>query len=153
MVVIFKEFSMIVIKRALLLGLLGCFGPADTLSAGCQPGCSPRQYHTRWTWSADHAYKYCLYVYKETANGQYKTQYCVESPKYPGCYFYYNSNSGKYWGLCFEGQPKEKMFIDISSTGVPAPDRIDTLKKDAGPMPAIPGSTDGVAMIPPGTLR
>jgi len=140
-------------KPLIHIQMLAC--GVTLLFAASGMAASPRQYHTKWKASPDNTYYYCSYVYKQNAcDCSYKKQYCVASPKYPGCCFYYNPTAGKYWGLCFEGQTPDKMFVNISSVSFPTPEEIDELKTEAGPMPAIPGSTDGVAMqIPPGTLR
>jgi hypothetical protein len=117
--------------------------------------CCCRQYYTPWQCSSDHTYSYCCYMYRpDPTSPHFEMQYCVASPKFPACCFYYNPKVGKYWGVWFRDSDSQHCFFDFSGNPFPDEKELDGYKQKAIGMPEIPGSTDHLAMqMPPGTLR
>ena len=125
------------------LGLLAATSEAGYRGYG-------RQYYTSWTYYNTSSYYYSTYYYHPTPTATtYSYHYVVYYPSRPRYYYYYNPVSRHYWGrydvqekgysLLAEEDRKEKL-ADIKEEAFPKP----------GPMPAVPGTEDGLKMeVPP----
>ncbi len=131
------------LSKLLALVLLVSLAQAGTGQA------APRQFYNK-SWQKKGSYYYREYYYKPTPRAAtYRYQAVIYYPSKPKYYYYYNPYKERYWGRfdrtcdCYsrlaEADQKAKLS-DIPESAFP----------QAGPMPEIPESSDGVKMeLPP----
>jgi hypothetical protein len=112
-----------------------------------------RQYYTPvWTYSPAYTYYYTTYYYQvAVAQPTYYYHYCIYYPAQPTYIYYYNPYTQVYWGRYKIGSKDNKGYSILAEK-----DRKKELKDipesafpEPGPMPKIPESKDGEAMLPP----
>jgi hypothetical protein len=112
-----------------------------------------RQYYdTSYSYSPAYSYYYVRYYYKPFISyPTYNYHYAIYYPSYPQYIYYYNPVSQLYWGRYEIGSKGEKRYSILAEK-----DRKKNLKDipesafpAAAAMPAIPGSDDKVAILPP----
>ncbi len=124
-----------------------------TASTGALADYFCRQYYTpSWTYCPTTSYYFTTYYYQvAVAQPTYYYHYCIYYPAQPTYVYYYNPCTQVYWGRykigakpneaysILDKKDRKKDLADIPEEAFPAP----------GPMPKIPGSDDGVAMLAP----
>jgi hypothetical protein len=134
---------------------LAGLGLALVLTLGASSGveAAGRQYYAGWHQHPSYGYYYNTYYYKPTPSYVgYTYHYCVYQPSQPRYIYYYNPHRQVYWGrFDLQGKPGEqyslladehrkKSLADIPESAFPKP----------AAMPAVPDSTDGATIEPPG---
>ena len=127
---------------------------ADNCGLGARAASHGRQFHTAWKASGK-GYYYSKYFFKVSPSDcHYQVHLCIYTPRHPGCFFYYNQQKGKLWGVYFSGQPTGQSFFKHESDNLPTFAELASSQDAAHAMPSIPGAADQVAMMtPPGTPR
>jgi hypothetical protein len=135
-------------KAALLLALVCALGFTSLAPAMERP----RQYYsTRMVYDREGDYYRGAYYFKVKAtDGNYKLHYVIRLKSEQHYLYFFNPVTKKFWGRydalkqkysVLAEEDRVSRLSDLSNARFPEP----------GPMPPIPGSTDGVAMeIPPG---
>jgi hypothetical protein len=114
---------------------------------------SARQLYSPWVYDRTTKDSYRFYLFRPSADDvTYQYHYVWFTRTRPGAFvYYYNPGTGKFWGrvdLAQKGEmgyselpPGKRAGVlnDIPAENFPPP----------GPMPVIPGSKDGVRMLPP----
>jgi hypothetical protein len=112
----------------------------------------PRQFYTtKMVYDREGDYSRGAYYFKvKPSDANYKFHYVIRLKSDPQHLYFYNPATKKFWGRfdalkqkysLLAEEDRVSRLTDLSSARFPEP----------GPMPPIPGSTDGVAMdIPPG---
>jgi hypothetical protein len=138
--------------------LLGC---VLTLSVLAVPAIqansySHRQYYSRWTKHPYKNYYSRSYYYKPSPTyTSYKHHYVIYYPQRPKYVYYYNPYSKQYWGrvLAQHGGKAQYQLLAKNDRKSNLQDIPESAFPKAGPMPAIPESTDGGRIaLPPQDL-
>ena len=112
-----------------------------------------RHYYTSWTYRPATSYYYSRYYYRPTTYTRtYSYHYVIRFRSQPRYYYYYNPVRRTYWGRfefdengkalgysLLKKEDRKSSLDDIPESAFPKPSK----------MPQIPGSADGVQMIPP----
>lgn len=138
--------------RATALTLTVALASAAALSSAHAYQYGRQYYEPSYTYSPSYNYYYVRYYYKPVVSyATYDYHYCIYYPSTPQYVYYYNPTSQVYWGRYALGSKGEKRYSMLAEK-----DRKKDLKaipESAFPapaaMPAIPGSDDKVAMLPP----
>jgi hypothetical protein len=110
-----------------------------------------RQYYGGWHYYPQYGYYYNTYHYQPYENYDgYNYHYSIYYPSYPNYVYYYNPYQHQYWGrLDMKGKPGHQYSL------LAPQDRKKSLKEipekafpEAGKMPPIPESKDGMSMEP-----
>jgi hypothetical protein len=137
---------------ALLLVSVACGAAAPTLfgqDTSYSYYGTPRQYYSEYQYVPSHGYGYRTYYYKPTPTYAGYQHHYVIYPKYdPHHGYYYNPEKQAYWGRCpthCHGTPAYSLLDPIhrKSTLAAIP---PSAFPSPGPVPAIPGSTDGAKL-------
>jgi len=117
---------------------------------------SQRQYYSSWSRHPTRGYHYRHYYFKPTPTYTgFKHHFAIHFPQRPQHVYFYNPYKKQYWGRCpanAGGKPLYSLLAEKDRRG-----RLDQIPESAFPepagMPAIPESSDGVAMdLPPDDL-
>jgi hypothetical protein len=124
------------------------------LLGGLAPGQAQaqRHYYGGWSYHSGYGYHYCTYYYRPSISStSYSHHYAIYYPSRPRYVYYYNPVRRYYWGRYdLEGKGDEvySLLKEKDRKG-----KVNEIPETAFPKPAalppIPGSDDGVKMLPP----
>ncbi|MCA9114985.1 MAG: hypothetical protein KDA79_07850 [Planctomycetaceae bacterium] len=137
------RFGKVVLYVSLAAAMAGMW--AETAQAAY------RQYFTAWAYHEQRDYHYRTWYFKPTEQTSgYRHHYCLYFPTRPKYVYWYDPTAKQFWGR-YELSGKEGARFSVLKPEDRATS-IDAIAEDsfpaAGPMPALPDSTDGVPVDP-----
>lgn len=114
---------------------------------------APRQYYSDWQENKPEKYVYKFYYYKPRASdAEYRKQFVCYFPTRPDYLYFYDPGAKHFWGRLLRNPLDEARRFST----IPAGDRRAKVGEipepaytDLGPMPSIPGSSDGATISAP----
>lgn len=113
-----------------------------------------RQFYSDWKWNSEKKYHFRKYFFKPTVESpKHKYHYAIYVPEKPKHIFFYNPHKKHYWGRCPIDSPSKYAILPPKHRKPKLTDIPDHAFPQWGPLPPIPDSKDGQAMVlPPNDL-
>lgn len=113
----------------------------------------PRQYYSDWQENKAEKYVYKFYYYKpHPADLGYRKQFVCYFPTRPDYLYFYDPRAKHFWGRLLRNpldEARRFSTIPLADRRAKVGDIPEPAYTDLGPMPSIPGSSDGVKISAP----